>query len=75
MEQLQLIEKKISELLKKTADLKRENERLASQEKFMKEENNRVKKTVFENDQIIQERKIIKKKITDLLEKYREAHI
>lgn len=75
MEKLVIIEKKINELVKKTQELARENERLVSQEKFMKDENSKAKKTLFEIEQFSQERKIIRKKITDLLEKYREAQI
>ena len=66
MEKLEVLEKKIGDMLKQVSLLKKENERIAAEMKFQETENNRAKKALQENKSLNDERVFIKKKIDSI---------
>jgi hypothetical protein len=75
MEKLLLLEKKIDELIKKIESLKHENEQFLSEQKFIREESIKSKKILVENEKLVNDKIIIKKKISELLDKFKQVQI
>jgi len=75
MEKLEVLEKKIGDMLKQVSLLKKENERIAAEMKFQETENNRAKKVLQENKSLNDEKVFIKKKIDSIMNKFERLKI
>lgn len=75
MEKLEILEEKIGELLKKVSSLKRENEKLCSEIKYIETENNRAKKILQEHKSLSNEKMLIHKKIDGIMSKFEKLKI
>jgi len=75
MEKLKILEEKIQELVEYSKKLKTENEKILAELKYLEAEREKVKKTKLANETLENQKKIIKEKITKLLEKFAIAKI
>jgi len=72
-DELQLLEKKIRELINKTAFLSSENDKMKAELKFFEKDSEGIKKTKSEIDSFQSQKNQIKEKLTKLLNKFSEA--
>jgi regulator of replication initiation timing len=75
VEKLEILEEKISELLKKVSSLKRENEKLCSEIKYIGTENSTAKKVLQEHKSLSSEKVLIRKKIDGIMSKFEKLKI
>jgi len=75
MEKLKILEQKVKELVEYSKKLKIENEKILAELKYLEAERENIKKTKLVNETLENQKKIIKEKITKLLEKFAIAKI
>ena len=75
MEKFEILGKKVNELLKQISSLKRENEKLCSEIKYIETENSRAKKILQEHKSLSDEKLFIRKRIDDIMSKFERLKI
>jgi len=75
LEKLKILEQKVKELVEYSKKLKIENEKILAELKYLEAERENIKKTKLVNETLENQKKIIKEKITKLLEKFAIAKI
>jgi FtsZ-binding cell division protein ZapB len=75
MDRFETLTKKISTLIDRATVLKKENDQLKSQIKFMEEENTRSKRVLYENESLNKTRVVLREKVNHILSKLSELKI